>query len=271
MKFGGVNLRLALVQKLGTYWDAHHEVGLRELWSWFARYVYLPRLRDVSVLEGAVRDGAGNILWRSETFAYAAAREEPAEYRGLVAGRVADTPITSTSLIVDGSVLPDPLAGPETKPSTGAGSTSGPEPGPGPGRCRRRASHGSAAKPCSWTTALRSRSSRSWSKRSFGPLATQPDVTLTVRVEIDAQPRGCRRLLRSDNPDRLRERQDAPPAKVRLREGLTEIRPATVCPPWFRRPARSEPFRMISPGWHFPAALWCDFTCSQAADSTERT
>jgi hypothetical protein len=133
VKFGGVNLRLALVQKLGTYWDAHHEVGLRELWSWFARYVYLPRLRDVSVLEGAVRDGAGNILWRSETFAYAAAREEPAEYRGLVAGRVADTPITSTSLIVDGSVLPDPLAGPETKPSTGAGSTSGPEPGPGPG------------------------------------------------------------------------------------------------------------------------------------------
>jgi len=81
-----VNLRLALDQKLSTYWDAHHEVGLRELWSWFASLRLSARLRDASVLEGAVRDGAGNILWRSETFAYAAAREEPAEYRGVVAG-----------------------------------------------------------------------------------------------------------------------------------------------------------------------------------------
>jgi hypothetical protein len=39
------------------------------------QYPYLPRLRHISVLEGAVRDGTSSLLWRAETFAYAAARE----------------------------------------------------------------------------------------------------------------------------------------------------------------------------------------------------
>jgi predicted AAA+ superfamily ATPase len=189
VKFGGVNLRLALIQKLGTYWDAHHEVGLRELWSWFARYVYLPRLRDVSVLEGAVRDGAGNILWRSETFAYAAAREEPAEYRGLVAGRAADTPITSTSLIVDGSVLPDPLAGPETKtaaPDPGLAAGSGSAPTPSPARVARFSGEAVLADPCTPFPEL-----EKLVKEIIGPLATQADVSLTVRVEIEASHAGA--------------------------------------------------------------------------------
>ena len=188
VKFGGVNLRLALMQKLGTYWDAHHEVGLRELWSWFARYVYLPRLRDVSVLEGAVRDGAGNILWRSETFAYAAAREEPAEYRGLVAGRSADTPITSTSLIVDGSVLPDPLVGPESRagaPSAGLTPGPSPAPAPSPARVARFSGEAVLADPCTPFPEL-----EKLVKEIIGPLATQPDVTLTVRVEIEGSHAG---------------------------------------------------------------------------------
>ncbi len=112
-KFGGVNLRLVLDGVLKEKWDADHAFGLKQLWGWFAQYPYLPRLRDVSVLEGAVRDGSSSLLWRSETFAYAAAREEAGEYGGIVAGRVAETPITSASFIVDGSALPDPLPGVE--------------------------------------------------------------------------------------------------------------------------------------------------------------
>jgi hypothetical protein len=51
------------------------------------------------VLTSAVADGAASLLWRSETFAYAAAKEpspnegEPARYLGLVGGRhVVDPP-----------------------------------------------------------------------------------------------------------------------------------------------------------------------------------
>lgn len=116
-KFGGVNLRLVLDGALKEKWDAEHAFGLKLLWGWFAQYPYLPRLRDISVLEGAVRDGSSSLLWRSETFAYAAAREEAGEYRGIVAARIAETPVTSTSLIVDGSVLPDPLPGLEPSPA----------------------------------------------------------------------------------------------------------------------------------------------------------
>ena len=114
-KFGGVNLRLVLDGALKEKWTADHAFGLKQLWGWFAQYPYLPRLRDISVLEGAVRDGSSSLLWRSETFAYAAAREAAGEYRGIVAGRLAETPVTSTSLIVDGSVLPDPLPGVEPR------------------------------------------------------------------------------------------------------------------------------------------------------------
>ena len=40
------------------------------LWELFSTYVYLPRLRDVSVLTEAVRDGASGFAWR-DSFAYA--------------------------------------------------------------------------------------------------------------------------------------------------------------------------------------------------------
>jgi hypothetical protein len=191
-RFGGVNLRLALDQKLGEYWTAHHAVGLRELWSWFATYVYLPRLRDMSVLEGAVRDGVGNLLWRSETFAYAAAREESGSYRGLVAGRQGDTPITSTSVIVDGAALPDPLPGtllPGPPPGPGGFPlTPGPGPTPpaAPPVARVARFHGEAvlADPGTPIPEL-----QKIVAEVIGPLAAQTDVRLTVRIDIEAEHR----------------------------------------------------------------------------------
>ena len=171
-KYGGVNLRLVLSQTLGEYWSVHHAVGLKELWGWFAQYPYLPRLLDISVLEGAVEDGAGNLLWRTETFAYAAAREAGGTYLGIVAGRRAPTPVTSTSVVVKCAVIPDPLPGtePQRPPAPG------PEPGPGggptpppPSAVRRFHSQTS-----SWTRERRSRSSRRSSRRSSGPWPPTP-------------------------------------------------------------------------------------------------
>ena len=178
-KFGGVNLRLVLDGALKEKWTADHAFGLKQLWSWFAQYPYLPRLRDISVLEGAVRDGSSSLLWRSETFAYAAAREAPGAYRGIVAGRIAETPVTSTSLIVDGSVLPDPLPGvePPKSPPTG--------PGPGPEPLRRvRRFHGEVSlgdprRPIPELTKI--------VDEVIDRLAQQTDVRLKVTLQVEAE------------------------------------------------------------------------------------
>jgi predicted AAA+ superfamily ATPase len=181
-KFGGVNLRLVLDGALKEKWTADHAIGLKQLWSWFAQYPYLPRLRDVSVLEGAVRDGSSSLVWRSETFAYAAAREAAGEYRGIVAGRLAETPVTSTSLIVDGSVLPDPLPGVEPpKP---------PPPGPGPGKGTiRRVKHfhgeislGDPRRPIPELTRI--------VDEVIDRLAQRTDVQLRVTLQVEAEHSG---------------------------------------------------------------------------------
>ena len=174
-----MNLRLVLDGALKEKWTADSAFGLRQLWSWFAQYPYLPRLRDVSVLEGAVRDGSASLVWRSETFAYAAAREGGGEYRGIVAGRLADTPVTSTSLIVDGSVLPDPLPGVEPpKPSP-------PGPGPGPAPVRRvrrfngKVSLSDPRRPIPELTRI--------VDEVIDRLAQQKDVHLHVSLEVEAE------------------------------------------------------------------------------------
>jgi hypothetical protein len=182
VKYGGVNLRLVLDNVLKEKWSAEHFFGLHQLWGWFAQYPYLPRLRDISVLEGAVRDGTSSLLWRTETFAYAAAREAGGEYRGIVAGRLAETPITSTSLIVDGSVLPDPLPGTEPKPGPGP-LPPGPGPEPPP-VARIRRFHGEVAlsdprRPIPELTKI--------VDEVIGRLAQQTDVRLHVTVQVEAE------------------------------------------------------------------------------------
>jgi predicted AAA+ superfamily ATPase len=189
-KFGGVNLRLVLDGALREKWAAEGAFGLRQLWAWFAQYPYLPRLRDISVLEGAVRDGSSSLLWRTETFAYSAAREAGGEYRGVVAGRVGETPVTSTSLIVDGSVLPDPLPGSEPPVGGGPGLGSAARPGVAaepPPVARIRRFHGEVAltdprRPIPELTKI--------VDEVIGRLAQQTDVSLRVSLTVEAEHKG---------------------------------------------------------------------------------
>ena len=96
-QFGGETLRLELNRHPEIWADGH--VELRRLWELFATYVYLPRLRDSSVLTEAVRNGAAALLWRSETFAWAAGRDPATgRYLGLVGGR-------QTASLPDGAAL----------------------------------------------------------------------------------------------------------------------------------------------------------------------
>jgi hypothetical protein len=63
-------------------------VAVKQLAEDFARYLYLPRLADSSVLVNAVRDGVALLTWPQDSFAYAESYDEAAgRYRGLCSGR----------------------------------------------------------------------------------------------------------------------------------------------------------------------------------------
>jgi predicted AAA+ superfamily ATPase len=93
--FAGTRLRMELDRV--PLWRGDH-VEIRQLVEDFARYLYLPRLAEPSVLIQAVRDGLGLLTWRQETFAYAESHDEAADrYRGLRCGQTvalsAESPI----------------------------------------------------------------------------------------------------------------------------------------------------------------------------------
>ncbi|HSH78801.1 MAG TPA: hypothetical protein VLA19_09760, partial [Herpetosiphonaceae bacterium] len=72
--------------ELGRYrlWpeDAPH-IGVRQLWGYFATYVYLPRLRDREVLLATIRAGAAS----TDYFGYATGVDSGGNYQGLHFGR----------------------------------------------------------------------------------------------------------------------------------------------------------------------------------------
>ncbi|MEZ5318335.1 MAG: DUF499 domain-containing protein [Vicinamibacterales bacterium] len=83
-------------------WRGHH-VEVRQLVDDFARYLYLPRLRDSEVLLSAVRDGLGLLVWSKDSFAYADSFDEAASrYRGLRCGQLVNvTKDNMTGLLVN--------------------------------------------------------------------------------------------------------------------------------------------------------------------------
>ncbi len=94
-------------------------MSLKQLWGWFASYLYLPRLRSRSVLAGAVRAGLEKPTWEGEAFAYAAAKAEDGSYRGLVAGRSADVVIDGSSFLVKPEVAAKLIVTPPEPPKGG--------------------------------------------------------------------------------------------------------------------------------------------------------
>jgi hypothetical protein len=62
-------------------------VSVKQLVEDFARYLYLPRLRDSTVLMNAIADGMTITTWVQDTFAFADVFDEVAgRYKGLRGG-----------------------------------------------------------------------------------------------------------------------------------------------------------------------------------------
>ncbi|MGH8909667.1 MAG: Swt1 family HEPN domain-containing protein [Egibacteraceae bacterium] len=98
-QFPAVLLRLQLDTVIKRRWEDGH-VSVAQLWDYFARYTYLPRLADIDVLIGAVSEGPASTTWQTEGFATAVADDEASgRYQGL---SVASHPrsVQPTTLVV---------------------------------------------------------------------------------------------------------------------------------------------------------------------------
>ncbi len=81
-------------------WKNANHIDLKTLWKYLTNYLYLPRLKDERVLQDAIADGVGNLLW-NENFAYATGYDETKQkYLGLEVGQRITPIISASSLLV---------------------------------------------------------------------------------------------------------------------------------------------------------------------------
>jgi predicted AAA+ superfamily ATPase len=84
--FAATRLRMELDRV--PLWRGDH-VAVKQLAEDFARYPYLPRLKDSSVMLGAIREGLLLLTWSKDSFAFADSYDEgERRYRGLRVGQV---------------------------------------------------------------------------------------------------------------------------------------------------------------------------------------
>jgi predicted AAA+ superfamily ATPase len=120
-KYSGVRLSMDLNDT--PLWRGD-QVELKELWSDYSQYLYLPRLRDSGVLARAIEEGVSATTWDPDTFAYAGRVDADGRYVGLVAGKIPDVHMDSTAVLVK----PD-AARRQITPAPAPGGDDGNDPG----------------------------------------------------------------------------------------------------------------------------------------------
>lgn len=115
ISFGATRLKMELDRV--PLWRGDH-VAVRQLVEDFARYPYLPRLRDPQVLLDAIADGVGLLTWAHDGFGYADEYDETSgRYRGLRGGSgIALTDAFSAGLVVKADVASRQLDEERTAP-----------------------------------------------------------------------------------------------------------------------------------------------------------
>ncbi len=84
--FAGTRLRMEMDRV--PLWRGDH-VSVKQIAEDFARYIYLPRVGDTTVLLQAIAGGVGLLTWEHDSFAFADSFDDEAKrYRGLRSGQV---------------------------------------------------------------------------------------------------------------------------------------------------------------------------------------
>lgn len=127
-EYAGARLRMDLDRI--PLWKGDH-IGVKELFSYYAQYPYLSRLRDSRVLASAVESGVSSLNWEQDTFAYADAWDgKLTRYVGLVAGGHVKVLVDDASVVVKPEVARRQL---DETPAPGAEPTSATTPTTTPG------------------------------------------------------------------------------------------------------------------------------------------
>lgn len=122
-------LRSLLDGVLAPLWE-HGHCTVKDLWDVFARYTYLPRLKDADALASVLSEGAARVGWERSTWALAAGVTSDGTYVGLVGGALSGT-INGTWLIVKPEIA-EPLINLEPEPGPGPEPIVDPDPVPPP-------------------------------------------------------------------------------------------------------------------------------------------
>jgi hypothetical protein len=111
-------------------WRGNH-VNVKQLVDDFAKYLYLPRVKNAQVILDAIQDGVSRLTWSQDAFAYADYYDATADrYRGLDAGHRATVQLNSNSVVVKPEVASQQMER-DAVPPVGPGPTPpGPRPGP---------------------------------------------------------------------------------------------------------------------------------------------
>ena len=136
--FAATRLRMELDRV--PLWRGDH-VSIKQIVEDFARYLYLPRVSDSTVLLNAISDGIALLTWKQDAYAFADSFDDEAKrYRGLRGGQVISLPdADAPGLLVKSDIARRQLDA-ERPPSAGSGEGAGggtggegPDPGGGSG------------------------------------------------------------------------------------------------------------------------------------------
>ncbi|MFW5398076.1 MAG: putative AAA+ superfamily ATPase [Candidatus Accumulibacter regalis] len=182
-------------------WRGNH-VAVKQLVEDFARYLYLPRLKDSGVLLDAIRDGVNLLTWTQDSFALADSFDEgEGRYKGLRGGTmvtlgdahapdlVVKPDVASKQLEAERAARPADGASGQL-PVGGAAGTASPAPGtnpPGgsipPGTVKPKRFHGTAI----LETARVGRDASRIADEVISHLAGLVGASVTVTIEVEAE------------------------------------------------------------------------------------
>jgi hypothetical protein len=99
-------------------WRGNH-VGVKQLVDDFAKYLYLPRVKNAQVILNAIEDGASLITWEQDAFAYADYYDPAGDrYRGINPGRRPTVQLSATSLVVKPNIAAEQIKKDSAPPPT---------------------------------------------------------------------------------------------------------------------------------------------------------
>ena len=99
-RYSGIRVRSDLDRREAPLWKGDH-IGVRDLWSYYCRFLYMPRLAGFGVLAAAISQGVASLAWQNDTFAYAEEYDAEADrYPGLTTGAHVEVTQSLTAVLV---------------------------------------------------------------------------------------------------------------------------------------------------------------------------